>query len=67
MQQAPARQPIRSPGRIFEKLANEMIADELIIPMVNPDLFLANRAIHNVHYSACCNLDLGRLLRVVNR
>src|SRR5262249_40674198 len=43
----------------YKQLAQEMINDEIIIPIVNPDLFLASRAdIKGMHYSACCNLDL---------
>ena len=37
-----------------------MIDDEIIIPIVNPHLFLASRTdITGMHYSACCNLDLA--------
>jgi peptide/nickel transport system substrate-binding protein len=49
---------------IYSELAELMIADHAIIPLVNPDLFLASRSdITGMHYSACCNLDLARLGR----
>ncbi len=49
---------------LYNQLATAMIADQIIISMVNPDLFLASRAdITGMHYSACCNLDLARLGR----
>ncbi len=64
MQQALETADTDARAAIFEKLANEMIAENYIIPMVNPDLFLAyNEQLHNVHYSACCNIELGRLVR----
>jgi hypothetical protein len=32
--------------------------------MVNPDLILAHsEKLQNVHYSACCNIELGALSR----
>ena len=41
-----------------------MIADQIIIPIVNPDLFLASGAdITGMRYSACCNLVLAELGR----
>ncbi|MCU1503489.1 MAG: extracellular solute-binding protein family 5 [Ilumatobacteraceae bacterium] len=47
---------------IYKQLAQAMIDDQVIIPIVNPDLFLASRAnITGMHYSACCNLDLALL------
>ena len=37
-----------------------MIADQIIIPIVNPDLFLASAGdITGMRYSACCNLVLA--------
>ena len=40
----------------------EMIEDAVIMPIVNPQLVLASASdITGMHYSACCNLDLGRL------
>jgi peptide/nickel transport system substrate-binding protein len=47
---------------IYEQLGEEMIEDGVIVPLVNPDLFLAYASdIGNMHYSACCNLELGKL------
>lgn len=47
---------------IYAQLAKAMIDDQIIIPVVNPDLFLAARSdIKGMHYSACCNLDLAKL------
>ena len=49
---------------IYNKLAKEMIDDGVIIPLVNPDLYLASADnIKGMHYSACCNLDLSKLSR----
>jgi peptide/nickel transport system substrate-binding protein len=39
-----------------------MLDDAIIFPIVNPQLVLATAAdITGMHYSACCNLDLGLL------
>jgi peptide/nickel transport system substrate-binding protein len=49
---------------LYNKLAKDMIDDGLIIPLVNPDLYLASADnISGMHYSACCNLDLAQLSR----
>ena len=41
-----------------------MIDDQIIIPIVNPDLFLASaKNITGLRYSACCNLELSELGR----
>ena len=62
--QAFGEQDLTARGEIYQELANSMIADGVIIPLVNPDLFLASRSdITGMHYSACCNLDLSRLGR----
>ena len=46
----------------YTQLGQAMIDDAVIIPIVNPQLVLATAAdITGMHYSACCNLDLGRL------
>ena len=43
-------------------LGQMMIDDAIIIPIVNPQLVLATASdITGMHYSACCNLDLGLL------
>ena len=49
---------------IYKQLAESMIADNVIIPVVNPNLFLAARSdIKGLYYSACCNLVLSDLSR----
>lgn len=49
---------------IYKQLAESMIADSVIIPVVNPNLFLAARSdIKGLYYSACCNLVLSDLSR----
>jgi peptide/nickel transport system substrate-binding protein len=46
----------------YTAVGQAMIDDAIIIPIVNPQLVLARSAdITGMHYSACCNLDLGRL------
>jgi peptide/nickel transport system substrate-binding protein len=46
----------------YTALGQMMIDDAVIIPIVNPQLILANASdLTGMHYSACCNLDLGRL------
>ena len=51
-------------AQVYNGLAQKMIDDQIIIPIVNPDLFLASRSdIQGMHYSACCNLDLAQLSR----
>jgi peptide/nickel transport system substrate-binding protein len=47
---------------LYAQLAHLMIDDQIIMPVVNPDLFLASRSnIKGMHYSACCNLELAKL------
>jgi peptide/nickel transport system substrate-binding protein len=49
---------------LYQQLAELMIDQKIVLPMVNPNLVLARRSdINGVHYSACCNLELGRLSR----
>ena len=49
---------------LYKQLAELMIEQTIVLPMVNPNLVLARRAdIAGVHYSACCNLELGRVSR----
>lgn len=49
---------------IFNQVAQEMINDKIIIPLVSPGLVLAHRAdITGVRYSACCNLPLNEIAR----
>jgi peptide/nickel transport system substrate-binding protein len=46
----------------YTKLGQAMIDDAVIFPIVNPQLVLAHASdITGMHYSACCNLDLGLL------
>lgn len=48
----------------YEELAKELMADNIIIPLVSPNLVLAHRAdIEGVRYSACCNLPLAEISR----
>ena len=59
-----AAQDAKSRGDLYNQLAKAMIADQIIIPVVNPNLFLAARSdVKGMHYSACCNLDLAKLGR----
>ncbi len=59
-----AAQDTTARGKIYNELATDMINDQIIIPIVNPDLFLASRSdIKGMAYSACCNLDLAKLSR----
>lgn len=49
---------------LYQQLAELMIEQKIVLPMVNPNLVLARRAdIAGAHYSACCNLELGRISR----
>jgi peptide/nickel transport system substrate-binding protein len=46
----------------YTDLGLQMIDDAVIVPIVNPQLVLAAASdITGMHYSACCNLDLGLL------
>ncbi|MDA1004428.1 MAG: ABC transporter substrate-binding protein, partial [Chloroflexi bacterium] len=48
--------------KLFEQIGLEMINDNYIVPLVNPNLVLASRkGITGMHYSACCNFELARL------
>jgi peptide/nickel transport system substrate-binding protein len=50
--------------KIYKDIGTEMIADGIIIPLVNPELVLAHRSnLKGMHYSACCTLELARLTR----
>jgi peptide/nickel transport system substrate-binding protein len=47
---------------LYSQLGQELINDLVIFPMVNPQLLLAYASdIEGMHYSACCNLELGKL------
>jgi peptide/nickel transport system substrate-binding protein len=48
----------------YEELAKSMMADNVIIPVVSPNLVLAYRNdIEGVRYSACCNLPIAEISR----
>ncbi|MEO6124866.1 MAG: ABC transporter substrate-binding protein [Ilumatobacteraceae bacterium] len=62
--QAFATQDATERASLYKQLGQMMIDDQVIIPIVNPDLFLASRSdITGMAYSACCNLDLSKLGR----
>jgi peptide/nickel transport system substrate-binding protein len=47
---------------LYTQLGQAMMDDLIILPMVNPQLVLAHASdIEGMHYSACCNLELGKL------
>ena len=49
-------------AEIYGQLGQAMIDDGVIVPLVNPELILAYASdIGGMHYSACCNLELGAL------
>lgn len=49
---------------VFHELGLEMMKDNIIIPLVSPNLVLAYRKdIQGVRYSACCNLPIAELSR----
>lgn len=59
-----AEQDATKRAAIYQRLAESMMADNVIIPVVNPNLFLAARDdIKGLYYSACCNLELAQLSR----
>ncbi len=56
--------PTAEQDAIFHELGLEMMKDNIIIPMVSPNLVLAYRSdIEGVRYSACCNLPLAEISR----
>lgn len=47
---------------LYSELGQAMSDDTIIVPLVNPQLVLAYASdVTDMHYSACCNLELGRL------
>ena len=59
-----ATQDATARASLYNQLGTDMINDQIIIPIVNPDLFLASRSnIKGLTYSACCNLDLAQISR----
>jgi peptide/nickel transport system substrate-binding protein len=64
LSQAFATKDAAARAAVYKQLGEAMIADNVIIALVNPDLYLASRSdIKGMHYSACCNLDLSKLSR----
>jgi peptide/nickel transport system substrate-binding protein len=56
--------PASEQDKIYHELALEMMSDNIIIPLVSPNLVLAYRTdIEGVRYSACCNLPLSEISR----
>lgn len=50
--------------RLYDELGREMIEDAFILPLANPNLILAYRSdLQGMHYSGCCNLEVGQLYR----
>ena len=48
--------------KLYTQLGQAMEDDLIILPMVNPKLVLAYASdITNMHYSACCNLEVAKL------
>lgn len=48
----------------YQAVAEQMIKDRVIVPVVSPDLVLAYRkTISGVRYSVCCNLPLAEITR----
>ncbi len=59
-----AEQDATKRADVYKQLAESMVADDVIIPVVNPNLFLAARSdIKGLYYSACCNLIISDLSR----
>ena len=49
---------------IYAQIAEEMMKEAIILPLVSPNLVLAYRSdIEGVRYSACCNLPLAEISR----
>ncbi|HVI91350.1 MAG TPA: ABC transporter substrate-binding protein [Dongiaceae bacterium] len=48
----------------YKQLAEQMISDRIIIPVVSPNLVLAHgKNVSGVRYSACCNLMMDEISR----
>jgi peptide/nickel transport system substrate-binding protein len=51
-------------SELYNKAGQEMIKDNVVIPLFSPDLVLAYRSdVKGVFYSACCNIYLSQLSR----
>ncbi len=49
-------------AKAYTDAGQQMMDDEIVIPIVNTQLVLASRSdVTGMHYSACCNLDLSLL------
>jgi peptide/nickel transport system substrate-binding protein len=48
--------------KLYTQIGQAMMDDLVILPMVNPQLVLAYASdVTNMHYSACCNLEVAQL------
>jgi peptide/nickel transport system substrate-binding protein len=62
--QAQAATTVSDRENLYHTLALDMIQDNVVVPLLSPDLVLAYRSdVQGVFYSACCNLELWRLSR----
>jgi peptide/nickel transport system substrate-binding protein len=49
---------------LYHQLGQNMISDNVVVPLFSPDLVLAYRSdVQGVYYSACCNLEIWKLSR----
>ncbi len=63
LKQAMAADPTGA-DQIYHKLAQGMIDDRIIVPVVSPDVILAyGKNIGGVGYSACCNLKIDEIVQ----
>ncbi len=63
MEQVRTAAPEEQAG-LYNQMAQEMINDRVIIPLVNPSLVLAHRqGVGGVRYAVCCNLPLEELTK----
>ena len=64
-ERAPLTDDLEERERLYDLLGREMISDAYILPLANPNLILAHRSnLKGMHYSGCCNVELGFLYRV---
>jgi peptide/nickel transport system substrate-binding protein len=58
-----AKDPAQREG-LYHQLGMYMISDNVVVPLLSPDLVLAYRSdVQGVSYSACCNLEIWNLSR----
>jgi peptide/nickel transport system substrate-binding protein len=63
-QQALAAKDQAQRESLYHQLGLDMISDNVVIPLLSPDLVLAYRSsVQGVTYSACCNLEIWNLSR----